>query len=230
MIRLRIWALVLALLVPLAARAQQPAGDDRAAQANQHYQSGMAHFHLEEWDAAIEEWQAGFRIKPVPEFLYNIAQAYRLSKRWEKSLSFYQKYLRMAPNAPNRAEVERHIATLNKLIAEQGTAGSSPPTGPIEPETGRSTASATRPAPAAPPPEPKPSPVVSAPPPATTATPAATPSAEVTAHAPEKSITKKGWFWGVMGGVAAVVVAGVIVGVVLGTNSDSTKTLPLVRF
>src|SRR6476620_10475240 len=115
MIYLRFVFLALALLAGTVAHAQ--AADDRAAQAKQHYESGMARFQLEEWDAAIDEWQAGFRIKPVPQFLYNIAQAYRLSKRWEKAISFYQKYLRMDPKAPNRPEVERHIAQLNKLVA-----------------------------------------------------------------------------------------------------------------
>src|SRR6476620_9664076 len=126
MIYLRFVFLALALLAGTVAHAQST--DDRAAQAKQHYESGMARFQLGEWDAAIAECQAGFRIKPVPQFLYNIAQAYRLSKRWEKSLNFYQKYLRMEPKAPNRADVERHIAQLNKLIAEQGRTATAPPT------------------------------------------------------------------------------------------------------
>jgi tetratricopeptide (TPR) repeat protein len=103
------------------AQAQQPGLDD-SAQARWLFDQGMAHFQLEEWDPAIEKWEAGFRLKPVPEFLYNIAQAYRLSKRPEKAISFYQKYLRMAPKTPNRAEVERHIATLKTVVESQGTA------------------------------------------------------------------------------------------------------------
>jgi iron complex outermembrane receptor protein len=224
MIYVRFAFLALALLMAPLARAQT---DDRAAQAKQHYEAGMARFQLEEWDAAIEEWQAGFRIKPVPQFLYNIAQAYRLSKRWEKSLSFYQKYLRMDPKAPNKAEVERHIAQLNKAIAEQGKAASAPPTEAAPPPKPVAEAPSV-PAPAvAPKPTPPPTP---APAPTAAPAPAAT-HADLTAHAPEKTpITRKGWFWGVIGGVAVVVVAGVVVGVVLGTSSDSPKNLPPVRF
>jgi iron complex outermembrane receptor protein len=229
---IRVLGLIAVLLTVLPAYGQT---DDRAVQAKQHYETGMAHFQLEEWDKAIEEWQAGFRIKPVAQFLYNIAQAYRLSKRPEKALSFYQKYLHMDPKAPNRAEVDRHIASLTKLVAEQGKSASQPPTGTIEAETGKGHEPAPKPAETSPPPA-TPPPVAVTPPPATTA-PTAQPApvashADVTASAPEKKpITKKGWFWGVLAGVGAVVVAGVVVGVVLGTSSgDSTKTLPPVRF
>jgi iron complex outermembrane receptor protein len=227
---------VFACLCLVAPLAGAQTADERAAQAKQHYESGMASFQLEEWDKAIEEWQAGFRIKPVPQFLYNIAQAYRLSKRPEKALSFYQKYLHMDPKAPNKTEVERHIATLTRVVAEQAKSASSPPTGTIEAETGHPRPVETPPKPVEPTPAPQPAPpptvAAPTPAPAPTATPApATSQADLTAKAPEKPITKKGWFWGVIAGVGAVVVAGVVVGVLLGTSSgDSTKTLPSVRF
>ncbi|MDB4965771.1 MAG: Thiol-disulfide isomerase [Myxococcales bacterium] len=252
----RVSALVCLMLVVSPAWAQTPAPvDDRAQQAKLHYETGMAHFQLEEWDKAIEEWQAGFLIKPVPQFLYNIAQAYRQSKRPEKALGFYQKYLRMEPKASNRAEVERHIAQLNKLIDQQSKTASQPPVGTIEADPSRA-----RPGDSATPPR-EPKPAVTTPPAAATPTvattapatnpPTATPTAattpapsatatataagsmrgDLTASAPSrKPITRRGWFWGVIGGVGAVVIAGVVVGVVLATSADSTKTLPMVRF
>src|SRR5262249_55013584 len=79
------------------ARAQAAAADDDATKARALFDKGMAHFHLEEYPQAIDKWEAGFRVKPVPEFLYNIAQAYRLSKQPDKALSFYKKYLHMKP-------------------------------------------------------------------------------------------------------------------------------------
>ncbi len=140
----KLFFLLLIAAVPTVARAQQPAKpelpanatpEERAAVSRQHFESGMAHFQLEEWDEAIHEWEAGFRIKPVPQFLYNIAQAYRQSKRPEKALSFYQKYLYADPKAQNKAEVERHIAQLTKLIDEQKKSTSAPPIAPIPTET-----------------------------------------------------------------------------------------------
>src|SRR5262245_1593718 len=101
---LKSFACVIILCLALPAAAQE---DARAALAKRSYETGMAHFQLEEWDQAIASWEEGFRAKPVPQFLYNIAQAYRLSKRYEKALTFYRKYLRMDARAPNREEVER---------------------------------------------------------------------------------------------------------------------------
>jgi len=240
--RVRVVARLLAVLVslvPLTTRAEAPqilSEEQRSAQARQLYERGMASFQLEEWDTAIEAWEQAFRIKPLPQILYNIAQAHRLAKRYEKALSFYKKYLNMEPKAANRGEVDRHVVTLTKLIDEQRRASSAPPTAPIRPvpeakpvvatvESSRPSPSpvgATKgePKPVVAPVEPKPAVVTTAPPPVV-----------VVESKPvdNRPITKKGWFWGVVGGAAAVVVAGVVIGVVVGT-SDNTRNLPAVTF
>lgn len=187
--------------LPSVARA------DDAATAREAYDKGMAHYHLEEYDAAIEEWERGFRAKPAPEFLYNIAQAYRLSKRPEKALSFYQKYLRVAPEAKNRDEVERQMRTLQEIIDKQKSSAESPPQGPLP----------------APPPT---TTTTAAPPPAATAP--TTDRADLVAQPAEKPVYKKGWFWGVVGGAAVLVAGGVVLGVVLGTHSN-VQSLPDAR-
>ncbi|MGZ3438744.1 MAG: hypothetical protein ACXVDD_04490, partial [Polyangia bacterium] len=72
-----VWVLLVIALTGAPARAE----DERVPEAQRRFEAGMASYHLEEYDKAIEEWEAGYRIKPAPQFLYNIAQAYRLSKR-----------------------------------------------------------------------------------------------------------------------------------------------------
>jgi tetratricopeptide (TPR) repeat protein len=197
-------------------------GEDRASKAKQLYEEGMAHFQLDEWDPAIESWQAGFRVKPAPQFLYNIAQAYRLSKRPEQALSYYKKYLYMAPKAPNRLEVDRHIQSLTLLIEAENRNSTRPP----------STVLPVKPKPDAPveakpaPPPPAPAPVVTAPPPAPVVT---APRADLTAQAPERPITQRKWFWPVVAGGAAVAVAAVLVGAVVGTRSNP-RILTAVHF
>jgi tetratricopeptide (TPR) repeat protein len=213
------------------ANAQQPA-EDPGAQAKQYFERGMAHFQLEEYDQAIAKWEDGFRIKPVPEFLYNIAQAYRLSKRSEKALAFYQKYLRMNPKAGNRADVEQQIKILTKIVEQEHKAATAPPNDAIgqegghqNPETRPETTPETRPST---PPETRPETN-----PETKRTELTTPPTPQPSSPPaaEKPIYKKGWFWGVMAG-AVVVVVGVSVGVAVGTSSsgDSTRALPDLRF
>jgi tetratricopeptide (TPR) repeat protein len=192
------------VLVPAAARAQ-----DDSTVARDAYAKGMAHYHLEEYDAAVEEWERGFRAKPAPEFLYNIAQAYRLSKRPDKALSFYQKYLRLAPDARNRDEVEKHIASLKAVVDQQGASAQSPaPQSQTQPPVAQP--SLQSPTPTSPQSSPS----------------AATGSgADLVARPADRPVYRKPWFWGVMGGVAAVVVAGVVVGVVVGTRPRAAQTL-----
>ncbi|MGZ3442643.1 MAG: tetratricopeptide repeat protein [Polyangia bacterium] len=203
-------ALALGLVVAVTAAAPPArAADDATAVAREAYDKGMAHYHLEEYDPAIEEWERGFRAKPAPEFLYNIAQAYRLSKRPEKALSFYQKYLRVSPEAKNRDEVERHIASLKEIVDKQKTSAESPPQTTL-PTPGTATTT--------------PPPSTSTPSTSTTST-----RADLVAQPETRPVYKKAWFWGVMGGVAAVVVAGVVVGVVVGTRSN-VQSLQDARF
>lgn len=219
---IRVSALCVALCVLMAGAARADAPDPVAAEAQRHWTAGMAHFQLEEWDEAIKEWEAGFRLKPVPQFLYNIAQAYRQSKRYEKALSFYRKYLHMEPDAPNRAEVDGHIRTLEKLVGEQQKATKTPPTEPLP-------GSAPTEKPAATPTPPANEPAAAQP--ATIAPAERAPArADLTATAPHhESVVHKAWFWGVVGGAVVVVAGAVVVGVLVGTR-DSTKTLPMVSF
>jgi tetratricopeptide (TPR) repeat protein len=111
LIRLAI-SIAIGVILLTAPRAFAGEDEERAATARSLYELGMGRFQLEEYDAAIAYWEEGFRHKPAPELLYNIAQAHRLAHRPDKALSFYQKYLRMSPGAANRAEVERTIAAL----------------------------------------------------------------------------------------------------------------------
>jgi tetratricopeptide (TPR) repeat protein len=184
---------VLALAAP-AARADEnrPASDENVATATRRYEAGMAHFNLEEWDQAIVDFEAGYRAKPVPEFLYNLGQAYRLSRRPEKAIGFYRRFLYTLPaEATNRAEVERQIATCEHDIAAHKN----------EPSTVTTPANGTAP-----------------------------PASSLVAVAPRKTpLTKKRWFWGVIGGAAAVVVGAVVIGAVVGTR-DGQQQLPGVRF
>jgi tetratricopeptide (TPR) repeat protein len=187
------------LVLPAVAVAQS---SEESAKAKAFYEKGMARFQLEEYEAAIALWQDGFRNKPLPEFLYNIAQAYRLSKQPERALFFYKRYLSMSPNAPNRAEVERHITSLERFLREQSSITNAAPTAPREPRPNEQ------------PPSTQPS----------------TPPAAVTVSTPppKKPIYKKGWFWGVIGGVAAAAII-VGVGVGVGATKDPTASFGAVK-
>jgi len=120
-------ALLTALCLSLALAGASAHADRGTAEA--HYKKGMAAYALEDWDGAIAEFQAGFRDEPTPAFLYNIAQSHRQAKRPEEAVRFYQKYLELAPEAPDRGDVDKLIVQLKKAIAEQDAAKNSPPQG-----------------------------------------------------------------------------------------------------
>jgi tetratricopeptide (TPR) repeat protein len=208
------------LFVALFVGAVAGAEEDEGTRARMLFERGMAHFQLEEYTAAIAKWEDGFRLKPVPEFLYNIAQAYRLSKQSEKALSFYKKFLRLKPEAANRAEVENHIRELSRLVSEQDRTANLPPTQPITPGKKRPVE------------EPEIAPSAPGTPAAQPEAPAqpSTPVATVEKKPDKEPVTKKKWFWPVIGSVAGVVVIAVVVGAVVGTSGDSMRTIPGVSF
>lgn len=157
------FALTLATaLVPARAALANPPGDNAAgtARAKELFEQGTTLFNVGEFDKAIEAWQAGYKEKPDPGFLYNIGQAYRLKGDSQKAIFFYRGYLRNSPKAVNRADVEAKIAQLQKAVNE-GKPGTPTTTPPAPPPAPIASPPPTRPAPVTPPP------TVTAPPPPT---------------------------------------------------------------
>ena len=212
-----------AALIAAPARADE---NDDAAQAKKHYVRGMAHYNLDEFDRAIEEFEAGYRLKPDPVFLYNVAQCYRRWKKPEQALDFYEKYLRQAHEPPNRAEVQQRIRDLRKLLKDAGKVESTQPTGPLPP-AGEHVE------------EPKPTPTVDETAPTTTptATPAPTNTAEPTTgattpttspaldltRAPERPLYKRAWLWATVAAAVVVVAVAVTLGVVFGAAASTSE-------
>jgi iron complex outermembrane receptor protein len=190
-------AMRILLIALLLAGATARADWDGDATARSLYERGMAHFQLEEYEVAIQLWQQAYRLKPAPELLYDIAQAYHFSS--EKALAFYKKFLLLEPNARNRADVERQIAVLERALKE--------------PPAPSSLANAKVPAVAA-------VKVEASEPAPKMKVPAFMPSASSTAPAPKRSDRKKGWFIAGTVILVAAVAVGVGVGVTYGTKSS----------
>src|SRR5438874_13033300 len=75
--------------------------DPDVIEAKRHYERGLAHYNLREYLNAIDEFQAAYRYKPDPVFLFNLGQANRLASNAEQALYFYRAYLRNLPEAQN---------------------------------------------------------------------------------------------------------------------------------
>lgn len=235
--RLKGIVIAFALLLPAVVLAQPKAPGaavqtKEKAEAKVHYDQGTVHFNLDEWPQAIQEFKAAYRLFPDAIFLYNIAQCHRKIGDAAEALSFYKKYLRERPDAPNRSEVEKRIDELEAARAAQSQSREAPPAGLAPPNLPTSAAPSEPPAVPAPgpaPPEPAAAPPAQPPPALGTAAPpvparteAAWPGADVTTTAPAPaesgSILRKWWFWT---GVGVVVAAAVVITAVELSHSNS---------
>jgi tetratricopeptide (TPR) repeat protein len=101
-------ALVLTALVARAAGADDPA----LRAAKHHFERGEKLYALTKFTEALDEYQRAFDAKPIPDFLFNIGQCYRNLGDYDAAIFSYQKYLKLAPDAPNRDKVEQLISDL----------------------------------------------------------------------------------------------------------------------
>jgi tetratricopeptide (TPR) repeat protein len=108
--------LTLLLAVLLGSTPAFAAGTEAdVAEAKVHYDRGMTHYHLGEFPAAVEEFKSAYGLSQAPGLLFNLGQATRLGHQYEQALYFYRTYLRLMPDATNRADVEQRITELQPL-------------------------------------------------------------------------------------------------------------------
>ncbi|HEX6835939.1 MAG TPA: hypothetical protein VF334_05165, partial [Polyangia bacterium] len=123
--KLVVACLLVAVLMP-AARADgrhkrgaaPPTPPSREDEARELYKKGMTHYELGEFDTAIDEFKRAYALTSAPGLLFNLAQVYRMKKDPEQAVYFYRTYLRLVPNAPNRADVEALLAENQALLDE----------------------------------------------------------------------------------------------------------------
>src|SRR5262245_3021473 len=95
-------------LVLFAAPASaQPTGDKQ--KALELYDKGNVKYNLGQYPEAIDFFQKAYEAYSAPEFLFNIAQSYRLNNNCERALFFYRRYLANKPGAANKSEVDGYI-------------------------------------------------------------------------------------------------------------------------
>jgi tetratricopeptide (TPR) repeat protein len=216
--RLGVVVAVAALAVAVSGRAARAESSDAEKQARALYERAEKSFDVGKFAEALTDYQAAYEAKPLPGFLFNIAQCYRNMGNYERARFFFRRYLTLEPHAPNHRRVEELIAEMSKQIDAQAAAAAAttPPPAeqkPVEQKPGEAKSGEAKPG------EATPGEASTAPPPAETpplAAPAAPPPSEssvpmltTTAPAAEEShpAYKRWWFWT---GVGAVVVGGAV--------------------
>ncbi len=137
--RILVSALGLLLSVGVAQQAQaQPADNQEEAQG--YFQKGETALNLGRYDEAADWYIKAYEAWPAPEFLYNIAQSYRLGGKCKDSLHFYKRFKKLkekdadAPLSANKlAKINEFIAGLEKCVEEQEAAAKQQPDGTDDP-------------------------------------------------------------------------------------------------
>jgi hypothetical protein len=104
-----------------AARPSAKPGPDAVATAKARFKQGTAYYNLNRFAQALVEFEAAYLAAPDPAFLFNIGQCHRKMGHRAEALGFYRTYLRNAPSAPNRADVEKLIQELEAARPAKAT-------------------------------------------------------------------------------------------------------------
>lgn len=104
--------LLLALFLTVIGARVATADDPALRAAKRHFERGEKLYALTRFNEALDEYQKAFDARPLPDFLFNIGQCYRNLGDYDFAIFSYQKYLKLAPDAPNRDRVEQLIAEL----------------------------------------------------------------------------------------------------------------------
>lgn len=161
-------------------------------QAKASYREGLKRYNLGEYRQALEHFKSGYRLHDDPVLLFNIAQCHRHLGETGDAIRSYRAYLRMNPEATNRADVERFISELESSPSPRAAETTPPVPSPVIPVA----------------------PTVSPSEHVLLVSKDTVPQDSDT----DKSIVQQWWFWSAVG---AVVVTGVIVGIVASTGGGT---------
>jgi len=120
----------------------QPSGAKEQA-AQEFFVRGNTAYNLEHFDEAADLFSKAYQAWPQPEFLYNIAQAYRLGLNCKQALHFYKRFRSLedqggaAPLSPKKkGEIERFITELTECVANTDRSGFAQPDTIVKPQPG----------------------------------------------------------------------------------------------
>lgn len=192
--RFRVGALgALALSVFLCGSARADAISDGSAKDA--YQRGAQAYAKHQYPTAAAAFEEGYKLKPHPAFLFNLALTYRALDKPQQAIGYYERYLEMLPDAPDRGQVETAIADEKRKLASLDKDRDKEKATPAPASAAQGTA---------------------LPEAAVATTVPATGTGRDSGSSERTPIYRKWWFWAATGGAAVVAAVGLGVGLGVG--------------
>ncbi len=114
-----LWALCLATGHAGAAPHRPLSSADAKKVSRLHFEKAEQAYDLGKFEEALRGYEAAYEALALTPFVFNIAQCHRNVGNHERALFFYQRYLALEPDPPNRKIVEDLIAEEQKRLGEQ---------------------------------------------------------------------------------------------------------------
>jgi tetratricopeptide (TPR) repeat protein len=127
----RISVFLLAAL-PLAASAAPPTELERDALAL--YKEGAVLYQRGEYAKAIQAFRAADGLAPSPDYIFNIAQAYRHLGDCENALAFFREFVRLRPEASSQKIVRDGLADMDACVRTAAPPPAPAPAAEAKPE------------------------------------------------------------------------------------------------
>ena len=82
----------------------------------------MTLYQKKDFEAAIEAFQAAYKVRQFPRVLLNIAQVYRKMGNAQQALDYYQQFIKAEPKPPPKikVDVEQYIAQTKAMLEAPG--------------------------------------------------------------------------------------------------------------
>ncbi len=131
----RVLALVLcALVIATGVAEARPKTDPKLArEAKKHLKAGLKQAKRGKMDKAIEELQIAYSLDPVPEVLFQLAEAHNSKKEYKEALYYYRQYQKEEPKAAKKRGVADIIDALAAMEEDKPPAEATPPPAEKEP-------------------------------------------------------------------------------------------------
>ena len=93
------------------------AGAQDFAAAGQHFSSAQELFAQGKFAAAAAEYQAAYNITRDPALLLNIGESWQRASEGKKAVAAYRAFVAESPQAPERAEIDERIKSIEAVLA-----------------------------------------------------------------------------------------------------------------